>query len=448
MSTAGVAGRFDNRLRWTRAGVVTLMFSLSVISYFDRTIMSIAGPSLMTEFDISPTKMGVVYSAFLLSYTLLMIPAGRLADRFGPRTLLAWMAFGSALFTALVAVAGKPGLGSLVGILPSLLVIRLCTGVFTSPLYPTCGKMNANWAPAHLRSRVQAFINAGAGVGGALSPILFAAMIRAYGWRMSFVAAGAATAILGAIWVFYARDYPSQHPALRGVVALDPPEARTAGRGAAPWGALLRNRSLRWLTVGYFMIDYFEYIFFYWIYYYLREVRHLGAGESAVYTTVLFSAWVVITPVGGWVADRMTRRFGTHQGLRWFGMSTLAASAVLLCIGANASETWMAVACMSLALGLTSCSDVAFWTATIGISGKEVGAACAIMNTGGNAGGFLAPIVTPLIAASFGWAAALYFGSLVAVAALLTWIPFDPAREQVPRPAAVREGVSSPGVDA
>src|SRR5262249_14365766 len=133
MSAVGMQAPAENRLRWTRAGVVALMFGLSVISYFDRTIMSIAGPSLMTGFGITATKMGTVYSAFLFSYTLLMISSGRLADRFGPRTVLAWMAFGSALFTALVAVAGKPGLGSLLGVFPALLFLRLGAGVFTSP---------------------------------------------------------------------------------------------------------------------------------------------------------------------------------------------------------------------------------------------------------------------------------------------------------------------------
>jgi ACS family glucarate transporter-like MFS transporter len=430
MSVAAITLLQQRRLGWTRSGVVALMFGLSVISYFDRTIMSIAGPSMITEFGITPTQMGTVYSAFLLSYTLLMIPGGRLADRFGPRIVLAWMAFGSALFTALVAVAGRPGLGAVFGILPSLLLIRLCAGVFTAPLYPTCGKMNANWAPAHLRARVQGFINAGAGVGGAVSPIIFAALIRWYGWRIAFVIAGVVTALLGLAWVVYVRDYPTQHPALRGLDIENPAGRLEDSRAPAPWGKLLRNRSLRWLTAGYVMVDYFEYIFFYWIYYYLGEVRHLGPAESAVYTTILFAAWVLLTPVGGWVADRMTRRLGVRQGLRLFAISTLAGSAVLLCVGANASGTLGAVSFMALALALTSCADVAFWTATIGISGKEVGAAGAIMNTGGNAGGFLAPIVTPLIAARFGWSAALYFGSLVAVAALLTWLPFNPAREE------------------
>ena len=44
------------------------MIAFSVMSYFDRTIMSIAGPQIMKEFDLSATQMGSVYSAFILSY--------------------------------------------------------------------------------------------------------------------------------------------------------------------------------------------------------------------------------------------------------------------------------------------------------------------------------------------------------------------------------------------
>ena len=40
--------------------VVVLMIACSVMSYFDRTIMSIAGPQIMEEFDLSATQMGSV----------------------------------------------------------------------------------------------------------------------------------------------------------------------------------------------------------------------------------------------------------------------------------------------------------------------------------------------------------------------------------------------------
>ena|SRR5579862_6529114 len=79
--------------------VVALLFTFSLISYFDRTIMSIAGPQLMKDFAISPTQMGAVYSAFILGYALLMIPGGHLSDRLGARLTLALMGIFSALFT-------------------------------------------------------------------------------------------------------------------------------------------------------------------------------------------------------------------------------------------------------------------------------------------------------------------------------------------------------------
>ena len=87
-----------------RGGVVFLMVLLSVMTYIDRIIITIAGPGIMKEFGIPEIQMGAVYSAYLLSYTIMMIPGGQLADVFGPRAALAAMAFGSALFTGLTAL--------------------------------------------------------------------------------------------------------------------------------------------------------------------------------------------------------------------------------------------------------------------------------------------------------------------------------------------------------
>ena len=92
--------------------VALLMLAFSVMSYFNRTIMSISGPEIIKEFSLSETQMGSIYSAFILSYALLMIPGGQLADRLGPRIVITFMGLGSALFTGLTAVAGHPGLGT------------------------------------------------------------------------------------------------------------------------------------------------------------------------------------------------------------------------------------------------------------------------------------------------------------------------------------------------
>ena len=53
--------------------IAALLFAFSLVSYFDRTILSIAGRQLMKDFAISPTQMGAIYSAFILGYAILMI---------------------------------------------------------------------------------------------------------------------------------------------------------------------------------------------------------------------------------------------------------------------------------------------------------------------------------------------------------------------------------------
>src|SRR4051794_4996987 len=301
--------------RWLAA----MMFAMSVINYFDRTILSVAAPAMMREFSLSPTSMGAVFSAFLISYTLLMTPGGRWSDRFGPRNMLAITALGSGILTSLVPLGGIPGLGSLIGVIPGLFFIRLGFGIFTAPLYPAAARMNAIAMPPLQRARVLGFVNAGAGFGGAVSPILFSAMVARFDWRLSFVMAGLAAVLLGILWLATVPDRPV--------------ETRATQR--PQWAVLLRNPSMRWLIAGFAALDYYEYIFFYWLYYYLGEVRKLSADDAAFYTTMPFLAWVVMMPLGGWLADRLVARRGIRQGLRWVAVSALLISVLGLAAALN-----------------------------------------------------------------------------------------------------------------
>jgi ACS family glucarate transporter-like MFS transporter len=191
---------------------------------------------------------------------------------------------------------------------------------------------------------------------------------------------------------------------------------------------LLTDGNVILLALGYFMVGYFQYIFFYWIYYYLGEIRHLGARESAVYTTIMFLIFGSMMSIGGWVADRVASGLGRRAGYRIVGAGGLGLSAVLLYAGVNAQNTGTAVALMSLALGCSAVSDTTFWAAAIDVAGQEVGSVCGIVNAGGNVGGLIAPITSPLIAASLGWSSALYFGSMMAGIGFLTWLGVDSTR--------------------
>ncbi len=390
--------------------VVALLFGFSLISYFDRTIMSIAGPQLMRDFAISPTQMGAVYSAFILGYALLMIPGGHLSDRLGSRLTLALMGAFSAAFTGLIVFAGKPGLGAYLGVVPALFTIRLGLGVGTAPLYPACARMTANWIPLVYHARIQGFIIAGSSAGAAISPLLFAWMVAQFRWRISFLIAACATAALCIVWLWYARDYPP------GVTR--PPHNRTE-RESTVWAKLFADRNLMLLTFAYGTLGYFQYIFFYWIYYYFGEVLHLGAEGSAKYTTLLFLTEGAIMPVGGLVSDRLTRRYGAQFGRRIVPMLGLTLSAVFTYAGTVAPGVGAVVACLSLAFGLAACCEGPFWACVTEMAGERVGAASSILNTGAQVGGFFAPILTPYIASRAGWSWGLYAGSLVAMSGVL-----------------------------
>jgi ACS family glucarate transporter-like MFS transporter len=398
--------RFGAGSRWL---IVALLAGFSMISYLDRTIISIAGSRIINELGVSPAAMGSVYSAFTLGYALFMIPGGHFTDRFGPWRTLTVVGAGSALFTGATVFGGRAALGAVIGIVPFLFMIRLALGVANAPLYPACARMTANWIPLAYHGRVQGIIIAGSSFGAAIAPLLFTQMAIYFPWRFSFVIAAGATAALALFWLWYARDYPKRAHAVRPV---------QASNLARSWQQLFRTRNLLLITYAYGALGYFQYIFFYWMYYYFENVLHLSKGVSARYTTVLFVTEGLIMPVGGLLSDRLTKLYGPQLGRRIVPMAGLSFGALLLYV-ATGSSGLAAVVCFSLACGLAACCEGPFWATITDMSPEQVGGASSILNTGAQIGGFFAPVLTPLIAARSGWHWALYTGCLLAISGVI-----------------------------
>ena len=351
---------------------------------------------------------------------------------YGPRMVLTVVGLGSALFTGLTALGGRLGQDTSIGILPALVVLRLGLGVCSAPIFPTFGRMVANWIPTGSRALVYGLISAGATLGGAISPLLFAWMITRYGWRLAFWQVGAATAILALIWVWYVRDHPAEHPLVGdqgGRLLLGEGNASPRDRsGPTPWRKLLTDRNLVLLALGYFTVGYFQSILYYWTFYYFGTVRHMGRATTALGTMATFLAAMVMTPVGGWISDRLCGHYGRKVGRRIVPIVGLVSGTLLLYLGTRISGTIHAVAMVALSLGLVSAAESPFWASTMDIGGREVGAACGILNGGGNVGAFLAPLLTPMIAAYAGWSWGLNVGCLFAAAGILVWFFIDPTR--------------------
>src|ERR1035437_8720772 len=119
--------------------VVAGIFILAWILYIDRAVISSAKGMIASELHLSDQAMGAVFSAFLLGYSLMQIPSGWFADRFGPRIALSSLVALWSVFTFLTGTVSD---------LTLLLATRFLFGVAASGAFPASARTFYNWLPA------------------------------------------------------------------------------------------------------------------------------------------------------------------------------------------------------------------------------------------------------------------------------------------------------------
>ncbi|HEY7312639.1 MAG TPA: MFS transporter [Gemmataceae bacterium] len=424
-------------VRWR---IVGLMMAASFLSWFNRVSMSVAGTErVMEEYHISPTRMGFVYSALLLSYAACMTPGGWLIDRRGAWAALALMGFGSALCVALTGSVGLVFAGG-TAVWLALLVVRAATGVCMAPIYPGCGRIIARWLPPRQRALANGLVNGAAPVGIACTFVGFGTLIDLFDWPVAFLVTAALTALLALVWWGYATEDPARHPNVNNAELqlirdrlLSAPTAPAAPHSTSwwTWMGLLRNRSLVLLTISYAALGYFEYLFYFWTEYYFRDVRHLSGETSRLYAAVLNLSMGGGMMLGGLISDRLLHVWGRRWGRAAVPIAGMLLSAALLGLGLTLDDPLALVVCFAVALAAGGACEGPCWATAIELGGRRAGTSAGIFNTGGNVGGLLAPVVTPWVSGLFGWQCGLALGAVACLLGVGLWLGIDP-RERPP----------------
>ena len=427
MSLTGQAA--PTHVRWR---ILALLMAVCFISHLNRLAMSVAGTErIIPDFNIPPEKMGIVYTAFLACYTAGMILGGWCIDRFGPRVMLLAMGFGSALFGALTGGLGYGLVGS-ANLLAGLVVVRGLMGLFTTPLHPACARAVSSWIPAKQVSWANGLVTFAAVLGMASAWPLFGALMDWLGWPGAFLVVAGALFALTVLWGIFGRDGVEEHPSaneaerelVRETEDTLPSQTSSAHASAPP----LLSRSLVLLALSYAAVGYFQYLFFYWIEYYFKELMHLSTSQSRTNTTLLILALGVGMPVGGWLADRTQRRHPGRLGWALVPGIAMVLSAGFLFLGVAAREPLWIVVLFSLAMFALGASESSFWQAAVELGGSRGGTAAAIINTGGNGIGLLAPLLTPVISAALGWQWGIAIGGIAGLLGALCWCGIDPTQ--------------------
>jgi MFS transporter, ACS family, glucarate transporter len=415
-----------SRVRWTLIG---WMFVVSAIAYLDRVNISIAAQSLAGAFHFDNLQLGWVFSAFVIGYALFQAPGGAVADRFGPRAVLALGVVWWSVFTSLITIlpAGWPGL------LFTVAALRFALGMGEAVVYPASNCIVAAWIPSRERGMANGLIFAGVGVGAGVTPPLITYFLLHYGWRASFWASSAVGLLAGAVWYLVARDGPAQHP------WVTPGEATFIEAGLPPasrrdhakprWGALLRNRSLLAITFAYFCYGYVAYIYFTWFFIYLRTARGLDLRQSSYYTMLPFLGMAIGSPLGGWVSDLLVRRWGKRIGRCYLAAASLGFASLFTMLGTRMEGAELASLVLACGVGALYFSQSTFWSASADIGGSAAGAASGFMNMGAQTGSAVTALVTPRLAVHFGWSASFAAAAALAAAGALAWLLVRPVED-------------------
>ncbi|MBB4511451.1 ACS family D-galactonate transporter-like MFS transporter [Paraburkholderia fungorum] len=406
-----------------RHRLLAMLFVTVVITYLDRSNLSIAATAIAKDLQLDPAHMGLVFSAFGWSYALLQIPGGMLVDRTRPRLLLALVIGLWSLATILQGFAGTFAI---------LLSLRVLLGALEAPAYPTLNRVVTTWFPDSERARAIATYTSGQYVGLAfLTPALVLTQ-QHFGWQGVFFLTGALGVAWGLVWYALYRE-PSEASdvneaeleAIRaggGLVELGDTRRARARYTAADWRAVLGNRKLWGVYIGQIAVTSTLWFFLTWFPTYLVKYRHMDFLKAGFMAAVPFLAAFVGILSSGLLSDGMIRRGVSATVARKVPIVTglLLSTAI---VGANYVETpSMVILFMAIAFFGSGFSSIT-WVLVSSMAKKELlGLTGGMFNLMGNLSSICVPIVIGLIVRNDDFKPALVFMSAVGLLGALSYL--------------------------
>jgi len=425
------------------------LFVVMFINYLDRMNLSIAAKDIAATYGLSPVEMGYVFSAFLWTYLLLLIPAGVAADRFGGRAIT----YGSLTLWSLAGIC--TGLATSY---TAMFASRLVLGAGEAASYPAGGRIAREWAPHGERGIAMAFLNSGAHAGLCVGAVLVGWLVVAFGWRGSFYVTGGLGLALAVAWYLFYQ--PPEKATWLGEAERahilahrgggEAPSERGTPQGAALAG-LLRSPPMWALALTQGCAGYTLYLFMTWLPNYLASTRGLDVLKSGLFTAVPYGVSALLSIALGALSDRLLRRPGTVPADRRKLIAALLLTSSVILLAPLVDSVWLILALISLSLacvGTAMALTIALTTDLLA-DGRHAGVAVSLLIMGGNTFGLAAPIVTGyVVAATGGFSGAFVIAGVLLVAGALVVLsgarrpiaigPAAPA-DLAPAPLAARQ---------
>jgi nitrate/nitrite transporter NarK len=347
---------------------------LYLIGFYQRVAPAVITRELMSEFALSAAALGNLAAFYYYSYVAMQIPAGVLADRWGPRRVLtagATIAAAGTLLFALSPGYAAAGMG------------RLLIGGSVGVAFVAMLKLASHWfAPTHFA--MLSGLALACGMLGAVSAgVPLRLLVDAFGWRSVLGVSGAITGLLSVVIWLVVRDDPAErgyrsyapaHPVRRASISAGVSHA-LATRNV--WLVSLISGAVAGPTLTFGGL---------WGVPFLTTHYGLTTAQAATVTSLLLVCWALAAPVVGAFSDKLRSR----KPLYVLGatLATAGWCAALLLPG-------LPLALLIALLGLTGCASacamLGFAIAKESVTASLAGTVGGIVNMGNMLGGMIMP---------------------------------------------------------
>ncbi|TWK82001.1 putative galactarate transporter [Bacillus paralicheniformis] len=360
-----MAQELEKRPGHTRWYISSLLSSMIILNYFDRVAISVAAPAIQDSFQLTATQLGIVFSIYTYSYTLMQIPVGSLLDKYG----VAWVTrVGMTVWSFLTII-----LAFLQGKL-LLYIVRFLIGLTSASAFPAASKATALWFPQNERGLANSLFDSAAKFANVIGAPLVAFLVTTFDWRAAFLTIGIINVLFTVFfWMYY--EQPDRHKRIskeelhyiqkHNAVSEEDISERTL----IALKAMLANRKAWGLMIGFTGYGYTFNLLLTWLPTFFKETYGMDIMSSGLFTAV---PWLISTisgiVVGGWLVDFLIQKGHSntkvYQTIIAIGMSL--GFAFLGAVFTN--NITIAIICISVGLAGISATAPVGWSISADIA--------------------------------------------------------------------------------
>ena len=298
---------------------LAVLFAINMMNFFDRQILGSVGEQIRKEWSLSDTALGTLGTAFTLTYAVVGLPLGRLADKFSRTRILGVGVFVWSLLTAASGLCTS---------FAQLFAVRLGVGLGEASCAPAASSLIGDLFPAHKRSHALSVFMLGLPVGIAMAFLVGGYIAKASGWQMAFFVA-ALPGILCSIAAVSLIHEPK-----RGASEVHDVGATT--REGSPIKLALSIPSMWPIVASGVFHNFNMYAIGSFIAPLLMRYHKLDIAEAGYYSMVVYGLSGIPGLIfGGLLADLLTRRWPSGRMILAGVMFFLAAPLTYLAIDAG-----------------------------------------------------------------------------------------------------------------